>query len=405
MSFDVNAIRNDFPALQRTIKGKAPVYFDNACMTLRPQPVIDAMARYYREHPSCHRRSIHKFGKETTSAYEKSKKAVRKFINAKEADEIIFTRNATGGVNIVAHGLTFQAGDSILTTTLEHNSNFLPWQLVAKRAGAKLVPVPLTQELTFDMEAFQKALTDEVKLVAVPYKSHITGYTLPVKEIIRMAHAKGAVVLIDAAQSAAHDDIDVQDLDADFLVFSFHKMLGPSGMGCLFGKKAYLENLTPVFIGGETVDDVSHNSYTLTKVPERFEAGLQNYGGAMGVTAAVEYLERVGLTAVRSHLTNLNTLITEAISGLPKVRILGPAAAGERGGIVNFMIDGMDAGELSIILDETDNIMTRSGVHCCHAGYKRHNLSPSLRVSLYMYNTEQEANLFVDRLKKIVHFF
>lgn len=405
MSLDIDAIRNDFPALQRRIKGKPPVYFDNACMTLRPQAVIDAVAHYYREHPSCHRRSIHKFGKETTAAYEKAKRTVRKFINAQDADEIVFTKNATAGINIVAHGLNLQPGDVILTTTLEHNSNFLPWQFVTKRAGSTLTAVPLTPELTFDLEAYQKALTDQVKVVAVPFKSHITGYTYPVREIIRLAHAKGAVVVIDAAQSAAQDDIDVQDLNADFLVFSFHKMLGPSGMGCLFGKKSYLENLTPVFIGGETVDDVSHNAYTLTKVPERFEAGLQDYGGAMGVTAAVEYVQRVGLNAVRAHMARLNALVTEGIAGLPKVRVLGPAAAQERGGIVNFIIEGMDAGELSIILDESDNIMTRSGVHCCHAGYKRHNLGPSLRVSFYMYNTEQEAELFVDRLKKIVQFF
>ena len=405
MSFNVDSIRNDFPALQQTVKGKAPVYFDNACMTLRPTQVIEAMDTYYREHPSCHRRSVHKFGKQTTAAYDKARKTVRRFIQAGDAGEVIFTKNATEGVNIVAHGLTFQAGDVILTTTLEHNSNFLPWQVVAKKAGASLNTVPLTPQLTFDMEAYQKALTDEVKVVAVPMKSHITGYTFPVREIIRMAHEKGAVVLIDAAQSAAQEDIDAAGLDADFLVFSFHKMLGPSGMGCLYGKKAYLDNLTPVFIGGETVDDVSHKSYTLTQVPERFEAGLQNYGGAMGVTAAVEYLERAGREAVRAHLTRLNTIVTEGIAELPKIRILGPAAAAERGGIVNFIIDGMDAGELSIILDEADNIMTRSGVHCCHAGYKRHNLSPSLRLSFYMYNTEQEARLFVDRLTKIVRFF
>lgn len=405
MSFSVESIRNDFPSLQRTIKGKAPVYFDNACMTLRPIAVIEAMDRYYRDHPSCHRRSIHKFGKETTAAFAEARKAVRNFINAAASEEIVFTKNATEGVNIVAHGLTFQAGDVILTTTLEHNSNFLPWQSAAKRAGAAVATVPLTPELTFDMEAFDKALTDAVKVVAVPMKSHITGYTFPVKEIIRRAHAKGAVVLVDAAQSAAQDDIDVRELDADFLVFSFHKMLGPSGTGCLFGKKQYLENLTPLFIGGETVDDVSHNSYALTKVPERFEAGLQNYGGAMGVTAAIAYLEEVGRPAVRAHLTRLNSVVTAGIADLPKVRILGPAAAEERGGIVNFIVDGMDAGELSILLDETDNIMTRSGVHCCHAGYKRHNLSPSLRVSFYMYNTEQEAGLFVDRLTKIVRYF
>lgn len=405
MSWDIDKIRKDFPALQQTIKGKPPVYFDNACVTLRPTQVIEAMDAYYREHPSCHRRSIHKFGKATTASYEKAKKTVQKFINATDSDEIIFTKNATEAINIVAHGLTFQSGDVILTTTLEHNSNFLPWQFVAQRADAQLKTIVLKDDLTFNLEGFKQLLTDEVKLVAVPHKSHITGYTYPVKEIIRLAHGAGAVVLIDAAQSAAQQDIDVKHLDADFLAFSFHKMLGPSGMGCLYGKKIYLNNLNPVFIGGETVDDVSHNSFTLTKVPERFEAGLQNYGGAQGVTAAIEYLQHLGLERIRRHISELNALVSEAIVKLPKVRILGPADPAERGGILNFIIEDMDAGELSIILDQTDNIMTRSGVHCCHAGYKRHNLPPSLRASFYLYNTEQEVQLFVDRLQKIVQFF
>lgn len=405
MGLDTASIRKDFPALAASVKGQPPVYFDNACATLRPVQVIDAMDVYYREHPSCHRRSIHKFGKATTAAYEKAKKAVQKFINAKDPDEIVFTKNATEGVNVVAHGLTFQPGDIILTTTLEHNSNYLPWQLVAKKADAKLQTIALNDDLTFNMEKYRTLLTDNVKLVAVPHKSHITGYTYPVEDIIRLAHDKGAVVLVDAAQSAAYNDLDVQSMDADFMVFSFHKMLGPSGMGCLYGKKTYLENLTPLFIGGETVDDVSHNSYVLTKVPERFEAGLQNYAGAMGITAAVAYLQQVGLAPVRQHLVGLNTLITEAMEGLPKIRILGPADPAQRGGIVNFIMDDMDSGELSILLDQTDNIMGRSGVHCCHAGYKRHNLAASLRLSFYMYNTEQEVVLLADRLKKIARFF
>jgi len=405
MSFDSNKIREDFPSLARVEKGKQPVYFDNACVTLRPRQVMEAMNEYYNVHPSCHKRSVHKFGIKTTSAYEQAKKSVQKFINAKSTDEIVFTKNATESINIVANGLNFEKGDKILTSSLEHNSNFLPWQVVSKKKETVLRIFGLAEDLTFDRERFVALLSEGAKLVSIVHTSHITGYTFPVEEIIRLSHEHGALVLIDGAQSIAHHTIDVQKLDADFFAFSFHKMLGPSGMGCLYAKKKHLENMDPLYIGGETVDDVSANSYVLSKVPDRFEAGLQNYAGALGVTAAIEYLNRAGLPEIRSHVNRINRLITDGIKNLPKIRIIGPQDPDLRSGIVNFYVENMDSGELSILLDQTENIMTRSGVHCCHAGYKRHRLTPSLRVSLYAYNTEEEARLFIETLKKIVQFF
>ncbi|MGE0268517.1 MAG: aminotransferase class V-fold PLP-dependent enzyme [Candidatus Omnitrophota bacterium] len=405
MGFDCNQLRKDFPSLESVSKGKKPVYFDNACVTLRPRQVVEAMNEYYMVHPSCHKRSVHKFGLKTTSAYEQAKKSVQRFINAKSADEIVFTKNATESINLVANGINFLKGEVVLTSSLEHNSNFLPWQMIGRKKETVLRIFGLTEDLKFDQERFVALLKEGAKLVSIVHTSHITGYTFPIEDIIRLSHEHGALVLVDGAQSIAHHSIDVQKLDADFFAFSFHKMLGPSGMGCLYAKKKHLDNLEPLYIGGETVDDVSANSFVLSKVPDRFEAGLQNYAGASGVTAAIEYLTKTGLKEIRAHVSMLNRLMTDTIKSWPKVRIIGPQDPDLRSGIINFYVEGMDSGELSIILDQTENIMTRSGVHCCHAGYKRHRLTPSLRVSLYAYNTEEEVRLFIETLRKIIQFF
>lgn len=405
MPLHVEQIRKDFPALQQTIKGKTPIYFDNACVTLRPQQVIDAMSRYYTTHPSCHKRAVHKFGKLTTDEYLKAKEMVRQFINAKETAEIIFTKNATESINLVAHGFPFKSGDGVLTTDMEHSSNNLPWQMLAKRTGTQNRTFSLSPEFTFDIQKFKAALEKGVKLVSIFHTSHVTGYTLPIEDIITCAHDHGALVLLDAAQSIAHRPIDVQTLDVDFLAFSFHKMLGPSAMGCLYAKKYLLEDMSPFLIGGETVDDVDYNSFVLSKVPDRFEAGLQNYAGACGITAAIQYLNDIGAHNISQHLTELNTFISSEIKNLPRIRLLGPQEARLRAGLINFSIEGMDSGELSILLDETYNIMTRSGVHCCHSWYKKYRLPPSLRTSLYLYNSKEEAEILLETLKKITRYF
>ncbi len=403
MSLNVESIRADFPALQD--KKARYIYMDNACVTLRPQAVIDAMNAYYTSHPSCHRRSVHKFGRQTTSKYEEAKRSVRDFIRAEDADEIIFTRNATESINLVANEFPFSDGDSILTSDLEHNSNYIPWLVAAKTRGLKHKIFSLSDDLSFDRDKFVKQLQTGVKLVSVVHTSHVTGVTLPLKEIIELSHDHGAFVLVDAAQSVAHKPIDVQALDVDFLAFSFHKMLGPSGMGCLYAKKKHLQAMHPFVVGGETVDDVSYNSFVLTKIPERFEAGLQNYAGACGVTAAIDYLRQVKLENIQAHVADLNQYITDAIGGLDKIRLIGPADSAARSGIINFAVEGMDAGELSILLDQTSNIMVRSGVHCCHAGYKRYRLPESVRVSLYLYNTRDEADTLIQTIKQIVEHF
>jgi len=403
MAYNVKEIRADFPALNQLIKGKPPIYFDNACMSLKPKQVIEAMDDYYFHHPSCHKRSIHAFGKKTTARYKKARQIVADFLNVR--GEIIFTRNTTEGINLIAHSFPFREGDTVLTTEMEHNSNLLPWQVLNKRKGVNHKIFNLDDNYAFDLGRFEEELRQGIRLVSLFHTSHITGQSLPVKSIIELSHKHGAYVLLDGAQSVAHQKIDARELDIDFLVFSFHKMLGPSGMGALYAKKEHLESMDPFLVGGETVEDASYHSATLSEIPDRFEAGLQNYAGAMGAEAAVNYLNNVGMKAIQQQELKLNSFITEAILTLPRIRLLGPEDPSLRAGIINFFVEDMDSGELSILLDKTKNIMVRSGVHCSHAWYKKHELLPTLRISLSLYNTMEEAEVFVQTLEKIVKYF
>ena len=405
MAMNLDNIRDDFPPLIPDPGEKPPVYFDNACMTLRPRQVIEAMNEYYVSHPSCHKRAVHQFGRLTTRQYDKAREAVRKFIRAREAREIIFTRNTTEAINLVARSFPFRKGDEFLTSDMEHNSNFLPWMVTGRQLGLTHRTFALSADGTFDLDAFKAALTPAVKLVSVFHTSHVTGYSLPVEQIIALAHNQGALVMLDGAQSVPHQDVDVQALDADFLAFSFHKMLGPSGMGCLYARRTLLEKMEPFLIGGETVDDVDAHSFVLSKIPDRFEAGLQNYAGAMGVTAALQYLKDVGMQNIREQTLRLNKYITGEILRLPKVSLHGPREPELRSGVVNFHIENFDSGELSLLLDQSSNIMARSGVHCCHSWYKIKQWPPSLRISAYFYNTLAEAEFFVETLKKILQHY
>lgn len=405
MAYNINKIREDFPALKQNIDGKPPIYFDNACMTLRPRSMVEAMDKYYFKYPGCHRRAIHKFGKITTAQYQKARETVRGFINAKEANEIIFTRNTTESINLVANSFPFKEGDVVVTTDLEHNSNLIPWQILSKKKGITHKIFSLDKDLTFDLEKFKEVLAQGVKLVSIFHTSHVTGCSLPIEQIIQLAHQHKALVFLDCAQSIGHKEINVQKLDVDFLAFSFHKILGPSGMGALYTKIRLLEDMTPFLVGGETVDDVDYNSFSLSKIPDRFESGLQNYAGAIGSGAAINYLKAIGMRNIQKQELKLNEFITEGILSLPRVNLLGPKSPRLRGGVINFYLEGMDSGELSIILDQTNNIMVRSGFHCSHPWYKKYNLPPTIRVSVYFYNTIEEAKIFTQTLKKIVKHF
>lgn len=396
MGLNINKIREDFDILNREINGKPIIYFDNACVTLKPKQVVEAMNNYYRDFPACGGRSMHKLGKRVTEEVEKSRKTIKKFINAKKNNEIIFTRNTTEGINLVTKSLDLKKGDKILQTDKEHNSNLLPC-LALKEKGI-LHEIIESKDNIFDLERFEEKIDKNVKFVSVVHTSNLDGVTNPTKEIIKIAHDYGALVLLDAAQSVPHKEVDVKKLDTDFLAFSGHKMLGPSGTGILYGKEPLLKKLKPFLLGGETVIDSTYSSYELEDIPHRFESGLQNYAGIIGLGEAAKYLMKIGKPNIEKHELNLNKKITEALS---EVTLIGPEDPSLRGGIFSFNLGKADPHEIALMLDESENIMVRSGAHCVHSWFNAHHLSGSVRASLYLYNTEEEAEKFIEEVKKI----
>jgi len=408
---DVDKIRADIPALQQKFNGKPVIYFDNACMSLRPRQVMEAMDEYYYKYPGCAGRSIHKFGEMVTEKYEQSREAVAKFINAKDSREIVFTRNTTEGINLVANSFDFNPGDVVITSDREHNSNLLPWQILSKKKKITHSIIYSTPEMLFDLEEFKRRVEEfkgKLKLVSVVHTSNLDGYTLPVEKIIKVAHDAGALVMLDGAQSVPHREADVRKLDVDFLAFSGHKMLGPSGIGVLYGKYELLERLQPFLVGGDTVKDTTYDSCVFLNPPEKFEAGLQNYAGAIGLAAAIKYLkEKAGsLNEIEKHEIELNKIITDGIKDIKGLSMIGPNENGRyppqlRGGILSFNIKGMFPHDIAIMLDDSANIMIRSGAHCVHSWFNNNLIKGSARASLYLYNTKEEAAVFVERLKEI----
>jgi cysteine desulfurase/selenocysteine lyase len=398
---DTEKIRSGFPVLQQKINGKPIIYFDNACMSLKPKQVIDAMNESYTKYTSCHGRSAHKFGRKLTEDYQKAREGVAKHIGCK-TEEVIFTRNTTEGINLVANSLGLKNGDVVLTTDREHNSNLLPWHLLSERFGVKHKVLASKQDMTFDLDNFQNALDKNVKLVSFVHTSNLDGYTLPVKEIIKIAHDNGSLVLLDGAQAVPHKDVNMKNLDVDFYAFSGHKMLGPYGIGVLFGKFHLLEKLKPFIVGGDTVERTTYDSHIFLKPPEKFEAGLQNYSGAIGLAAATEYLEKIGKKNIEKHEIELNKIISNEISELNGVMIIGPPQAELRSGIISFNVKDMPSHDVAVMLDEMANIMVRSGQHCVHSWFDAHKIEGSVRASLYLYNTKEESQIFIDKLKEIV---
>jgi cysteine desulfurase/selenocysteine lyase len=397
---DIQRIRQDFPLLQKGINGRPVVYFDNACQTLRPLPVIEAVSDYYRNYPACAGRSVHKLGELVTKKCEKSRKRIARFIGAKRKEEIIFTRNTTEGINLIARSLGLESGDVVVTTDKEHNSNLIPWQILSQKIGIVHRLVLSKEDNTFDLEAFEAVMDGEVKLVSMVYVSNLDGVLIPAPEIIKIAHRHGAKVLLDAAQAVPHRRINVGELGVDFLAFSGHKMLGPSGIGVLYGKYDLLQELEPFLVGGDTVAYSTYKGHEFLPLPEKFEAGLQNYAGIIGLGAAVEYLSKIGFDKIGRREYELNKFITEGISEIPKAKIIGPPEPERRGGIVSFYIEGVDPHQVALVLDESANIMIRSGQHCVHSWFDAHGLGGSARASLYFYNTLGEAEIFIENLKK-----
>ena len=405
MSLDVERIRKEFPALHVKVKGKPVVYLDNACMSLKPKCVVDAMNDYYYSYPGCHGRTTYYFGRRTTEEFDRARRRLAELINAPQARELLFVKNTSEGINLVSHSLPFSEGDVVVTTNVEHNSNLLPWQVLKRRKGVEHRIVHLADDLTFDRSAFEEAMSSEVRLVSVVQTSNLTGVSVPVKEIAKIAHRYGALVMVDGAQSVAHSRIDVQELGIDILVFSVHKMMGPTGVGVVWAKEEVLNKMEPFIVGGETVLNTFYDSYVPAGLPDRFEAGLQNYAGAIGAGVAAEYLMDLGPEAVHEHEVTLNHIMTERLEGIDGLRIIGPDAPDLRGGILNIYVDGMKSLEIARILDQSNNIMVRAGYLCVHSWYNARDLPHSVRASVYVYNTPGECELFADVLTKLLKHY
>lgn len=396
--YNVEKIRQDFPILKKPI-----IYFDNACMSLKPQQVIDKINEYYTSYTACTGRSSHKFANEVGVQVAKTRDEVRKLINARYDKEIIFTRNTTEGINLVANSIGLKKGDGVIISDKEHNSNLLPWLKLKEKIGIKVVVADSNPDNTFNLEYFKNAFsTGKIKLVSLVHTSNLDGVTNPIKEIAKITHDNNALLLVDGAQSVPHKEVDTRKIDIDFLSFSGHKMLGPTGTGVLYGKIDLLEKLEQFIVGGETVIDSSYQDYKLEEIPMRFEAGLQDYAGIIGLSEACRYLKNVGLNNIGKHEIKLNKLITESLTNNEKIELIGPGEPEKRGSIFSFNIKGKDMHHVSKILDTSKNIMTRSGAHCVHSWFNKHNMKGSVRASLYLYNTEEEAQVFVDEVKKII---
>ena len=398
-----NQNRNDFPTLQGE---NPPAYLDNACVTLKPQSVIDSIQRYYTEVPGCGGRSVHRYGTTVSKAVSDARTKLTKFLNAPSANEIVFTRNATHSINQIAHGMTWEKGDVVLTTDREHNSNLVPWLQLEQEQGVDHRVVPSHPDNTFDLEAFEAACADagdKLRMVAMSHVGNLDGVAIPIEKITSIAHDHGALVAIDGAQSTPHMNVDVQALDIDFLSFSIHKMCGPSGMGGLWGRYELLDGLRTIQSGGQTVQTSSYTDATWAAPPARFEGGLGNFSGMMATGAAIDYLTELDMNAVHEHEIRLNTIMTNGVKDLSGVSIIGPEDPAQRGGICSLLMDELPAHDVALLLDEAAGVMVRSGQHCVHSWFAdRGHPQGSLRASAYLYNNEEDVRRFVDTLNEIV---
>ncbi|MFQ5909519.1 MAG: aminotransferase class V-fold PLP-dependent enzyme [Thermoplasmata archaeon] len=398
---DVSAVRKDYPILQ----GKdAPIFFDSACTTLRPAQVLEAMNDYYENYPSCGGRSIHKFGTRVTLEVYEARRKIHRFLNSERAEEIVFVKNTTEAVNMIAFTLGFEKGDVVLTTDKEHNSNLIPWHELSRKKGVSYGTVRSNEDNTFSMENLKEMMSKKVKLVSMVHTSNLDGYTIPAKEIAEVVHDHGGLFMMDGAQSAPHLPVDVQDLDVDFFACSIHKMCGPSGVGVLYGRYDLLEKLDTFMVGGDTVSDSRYEGSEILRPPHKFEAGLQNFSGIIGAGVAIDYLSEIGMDNIRKHSEALNRKGTKLLEDIPGVDILGPDVE-SRGAILPFNMEGLDPHDVAMILDEVASIMIRSGMHCVHSWFNAHGMKGCARASFYIYNNEKEVDVFGEQISKISEQF
>ncbi|MBS2970428.1 cysteine desulfurase [Metabacillus sp. KIGAM252] len=401
---DMKYIQKQFPILDQKVNGKDLVYLDSAATSQKPLAVIEALSKYYREYNSNVHRGVHTLGTMATDGYEGAREKVRRFINASSTEEVIFTRGATTALNVVALSYAranLQPGDEIVITHMEHHANIIPWQQAAKATGAQLKYIPLQEDGTISLQDAEDTITDQTKIVAVMQVSNVLGTINPVKEIASIAHRHGAVMVVDGAQSTPHMRVDVQDLDCDFFAFSAHKMCGPTGTGVLYGKKALLENMEPAEFGGEMIDFVGLYESTWKELPWKFEAGTPIIAGAIGLGAAIDFLEEVGLDNILEHEHKLAAYAMDKMSEIDGLTIYGPK---ERAGLVTFNIEDVHPHDVATVLD-AEGIAVRAGHHCAQPLMKWLNVSATARASFYLYNTEEDIDQLVSGLVKTKEYF
>lgn len=405
MSFDVAALRAQFPILARPVRGRPLVYLDNAATTQKPQRVIDALRRYYEESNANVHRGVHFLSEQATAGYEGARETVRRFLNAREAREIIFVRGTTEAINLVASGFGrshLKPGDEVLITALEHHSNIVPWQLACEHSGAVLKVAPIDDLGQVVLEDYRQLLSERTRLVALAHVSNALGTVNPVREMIALAHAQGAAVLVDGAQAVAHHRVDVQALDCDFYAFSGHKVYGPTGIGALYGKAEWLGALPPYQGGGEMIRQVTFEKTTYADIPQKFEAGTPNIAGAIGLGVALGFLTETGLDAVAAHEHDLLVDATTAVSEISGLRIIGNA--GEKSGILSFVLKDVHPHDIATVLDR-EGVAIRAGHHCAMPVMTRYGLAATARASFALYNTREEVDKLVATLRKTQELF
>lgn len=402
---NVQAIREQFPILHQTINGHPLVYLDSAATSQKPRSVIDAVAKYYEHDNANVHRGVHTLGSRATDAYEGAREKTAKFLNAASPQEIIFTRGTTTALNLVASSYARAncgEGDEIVITQMEHHSNFIPWQQVAKATGATLKFIPLQKDGSIRLEDAEATITDRTKIVSVMYVSNVLGVVNPIKEITAIAHKHGAKMVVDGAQSTPHMKVDVRDLDCDFYAFSGHKMCAPTGIGALYGKKALLEAMEPIEFGGEMIDHVDLYESTWKELPWKFEGGTPIIAGAVGLGAAIDFLNEIGLDEIEKHEHKLAAYAYDRLSTIDGISIFGPQA--NRVGLVTFNLNDVHPHDVATVLD-TKGIAVRAGHHCCQPLMRYLNVSSTARASFYLYNTEEDVDRLIDGLQQTKEFF
>ena len=402
---DVEKIRKDFPILDQIVNDEPLVYLDNAATTQKPKVVLEAVNRYYQEDNANVHRGVHTLAERATASYEGARETVRRFINASSTKEVLFTRGTTTGLNWIGRFAEeiLEEGDEVLISIMEHHSNILPWQEACRKTGAKLVYAYL-KDGGLDLEDFREKLTDRTKFVSITHASNVLGVINPVQEIAQLAHEKGAIMVVDGAQSIPHMKIDVQKLDADFFVFSGHKMAGPTGIGVLYGKEHYLNQMSPVEFGGEMIDFVYEQSATWKELPWKFEAGTPNMAGAIGLAAAIDYLEAIGMDAIERHEQDLIAYVFPKLQAIEGLKIYGSQDLAKRSGVISFNLEDLHPHDLATALDY-EGVAVRAGHHCAQPLIQYLEVPATARASFYLYNTKEDCDKLVEALIKTKEFF